>query len=429
MENIEKFVAPSIDYLLACLSKNYRNPSKPSQKLKDEIEKIFSAAKEIMPIKNNNEAKVIWIRVPRGNITDFGNYEEMLEDEVVLNYDEYENMWKEEYPNEFAWYELDILEDKDFRGIYINEYLIVNARYDDMLEGSTRDDEIVIMLCELMIKGIADCIELRKQNKYEELVKNVVPYKYRKGLIKRKDLWDIDPEEKKRTFEGLSENVYKKFCTYVENGDNSIDKIERIEKFTAFDFFNACAIGYKACGYDGIDLPIVDQYLKHADGRDEGLTGRRYGSKVGEGVPLNDYKAWDNWYNDKSRHGGHPWEVCRGGNSTHVSLNVSDYSDDGKKGYYFIVAGKSFGRSVETVNFYVAIKEAGYPIIISDGEVILARFKATDYIGIVPHKTPTRYCESLFDKKYGTILDFMHVYDEEIELYGSKIEWLPLVTS
>ena len=30
---------------------------------------------------------------------------------------------------------------------------------------------------------------------------------------------------------------------------------------------------------------------------------------------------------------------------------------------------------------------------------------------------------------YGTILDFIHVYDEEIELYGSKIEWLPLVTS
>ena len=36
MGNVEKFVAPRIDYLLACLSSGYRNPSKPSQKLKDE---------------------------------------------------------------------------------------------------------------------------------------------------------------------------------------------------------------------------------------------------------------------------------------------------------------------------------------------------------------------------------------------------------
>ena len=73
----ENFVAPRIDYLLACLGRDYRNPSKTSQKLKDEIEKIFSAAKEIQPIKNNSEAKVIWIRVPRGEITNFGNYEEI----------------------------------------------------------------------------------------------------------------------------------------------------------------------------------------------------------------------------------------------------------------------------------------------------------------------------------------------------------------
>ena len=111
MGNVEKFVAPRIDYLLDCLSSGYRNPSKPSQKLKDEIEKIFSAAKEIMPLKNNSEAKEIWIRVPRGEITDYGNYEEMLEDEIVSNYDEFERMWKEEYPNEFEWYELDLLEE------------------------------------------------------------------------------------------------------------------------------------------------------------------------------------------------------------------------------------------------------------------------------------------------------------------------------
>ena len=59
---------------------------------------------------------------------------------------------------------------------------------------------------------------------------------------------------------------------------------------------------------------------------------------------------------------------------------------------------------------------------------MLARYKATDYVGIVPHLVPTRYCESLFDKKYGTILDFMYVYDDDLEKFGDKIEWIELET-
>lgn len=33
-----------------------------------------------------------------------------------------------------------------------------------------------------------------------------------------------------------------------------------------------------------------------------------------------DPEAFHAWLHDYSRGGGHPWEVCRGGNSTHVSL-------------------------------------------------------------------------------------------------------------
>ena len=46
-------------------------------------------------------------------------------------------------------------------------------------------------------------------------------------------------------------------------------------------------------------------------------------------------------------------------------------------------------------------------------------------IGIVPENSATRYCESRFPEKYGTILDFMHVDEEDMENFGDKIEWLP----
>lgn len=44
---------------------------------------------------------------------------------------------------------------------------------------------------------------------------------------------------------------------------------------------------------------------------------------------------------------------------------------------------------------------------------------------IVPHGVIPVYCEGMFPKRLGTILDFMHVYDEDMANFGDKIEWLP----
>ena len=32
----------------------------------------------------------------------------------------------------------------------------------------------------------------------------------------------------------------------------------------------------------------------------------------------------------------------------------------------------------------------------------------------------------MFPEKYGRVIDFMHVYDEDLAEYGDAIEWLPM---
>ena len=61
----------------------------------------------------------------------------------------------------------------------------------------------------------------------------------------------------------------------------------------------------------------------------------------------------------------------------------------------------------------------------TDARAIIARFKGEDFIGVVPRDVIPVYCESMFPKSFGTILDFMHVRDEDIAAFGDKIEWLP----
>ena len=104
-------------------------------------------------------------------------------------------------------------------------------------------------------------------------------------------------------------------------------------------------------------------------------------------------------------------------------ITQSEYDERIKSaGYYFDIAGMQ--RQYEQVSFYLALTAAGLPVIISGAEELLARFEATDWVGIVPHHYPTRYCESLFPDEYGDIIDFNHVYKDE-DAWFDKVIWLP----
>ena len=64
-------------------------------------------------------------------------------------------------------------------------------------------------------------------------------------------------------------------------------------------------------------------------------------------------------------------------------------------------------------------------MVLSDAEELLARIEGTDYVGIVPRGMVARYCENMFPEEWGSVVDFMHVYGEEMEKYGDCITWLP----
>ena len=452
MEDDFKLIAPHVNRLLSCYE-GFQNPEQPGAELMKALDPLFKAMADLAPYEKNDEAKGIWIIVPRGDITDWGDFESEKEDGEVESYEEFEQIWRDYYPNETEWYFVGISENKPdsnwkFRGLSVasrnRHHLVINA---ELREGTREEtwykEEPAIILCKLILPAVEHSMELLRKGLYNKMVEESLPYQHRTGVIPRKVEWEYYPEAKTNIFEGLSTNTFLAFKSFIKENDK--EHIGRMKTMTANDFFKACAAGYLACGYEGTDLTPAEQYLKHADGRDEGLTGTGHGLNEGPGIDFDDPKAWDNWYFDRNRSGGHPWEVCRGGNSTHIDLYVchdehylgyllrsgqiteEEYNQRMvNAGYYFSVRGKSWGRSVEAVNFFVAIREAGYPVMLEDAEGILARFEGTDLIGIVPANSPTRYCEDRFPAKYGTILDFMHVDEEDMEKFGDQIEWLPV---
>ena len=438
--------APTIDRILRWFDRGHLNPSVPTERIKAAMEPLFAVLTPLAPLKSNNEAKAIWIRIPRGDISDYDSYEDLLEYGEVETYEEYKARWREEYPDEYKWYKLIVVENfnKDgtlsFRAVSLGNKTIISALMDRENPECSYTEDAAVELCGLMTEAASEAIGKLRAGTYQNEVNVGLPFQFKTGVVHRSVLWEKEPEQKKHDLDGISFEMLTAFKKLLAEGLNSEAIIGRIKAMTANDFFRACAIGYKACGFEDIELAPVDQYFAHADGRDEGLSGRGFGLNAGPGIDFDDPLAWEDWYFHREQHGGHPWEVIGGGNSTHVDLAVCHDRQTldwkvrcGKMteeeaaahpcGYYFLVAGKH--RAKEAVAFYTALSAAGLPVILRDAEEILARFEGTDYVGIVPHSVIPKYCEGMFPEKYGSIIDFMHVYEEEIELFGDQIEWLP----
>ena len=417
-----KMVAPDIDELIAYFDHIYMSPTKSTTTLLAAIDPIFEILKPLAPLKKNREVKEIWIRIPRGNIEDFGSFEEMRSCGQIETYEEYVQLWNREYPNEFCWYQLTVVRSLDqngslrFYGMALGNESIISASLEDRVfkREEYYAEGAAVRLCELIIPAVKDSMNLLLERKYNDFVQKELPYQFRYGVIKRCDIWETEQESKEETYGGLSEALVQRFIERIRSGVNDAERIGRIKDFTANDFFMACKLGYEAVGKDCNGYTLSDLYMRYADGRDEGLTGKGDGLNEGPGIDPDDPKAWNEWYLHREHYGcGHPWEVL-GLMWLHV-----DYDESG---YYFIVSGSH--RQFEMVNFYIALSDAGIPVIIGGADELVASFEGKDYVGIVPHHMYTEHCEECFPEEYGEIIDFIYAYEGESGWFD-KVIWLP----
>jgi hypothetical protein len=150
-----------------------------------------------------------------------------------------------------------------------------------------------------------------------------------------------------------------------------------------------------------------------ADGRDEGLVD----------IAGDPEKAFDDWYCDKSHRGGHPWEICRGGNSTHISLIVHKK----KEGWQLYLAGSSRARVLEAARMAIALSENDVPFILADAQELLRMLKGIDYCGIVPKDVTPKYCHNCFPRE-DNIIDFINPWHDKevVEVIKKYATWYPL---
>ena len=375
---------------------------------------LFDLIKEIskLEIQGDDELRSIWIEADRGKITDFESYEEYLEEESVSNYEEFVELWKYYYPDEKKWYEFSV-------STYRNEYyLFIDSQLTFHIQDLESFEDIDCSnteLIEWLKNKVNETIFRVKADKseYNRYISKNLPHKKRFGRIVRSRYWEIFPEEGqifKEAFPDKSIVILKKIVEQSVKDKSNL----KISKISAKDYFKFCEIGYNANEYfkdNKEKLSPKEKYLAMADGRDCGLT------------KLDERSDTDflNWYKNDSQCGGHPWEICRGGNSTHISLYL--YQEENR--WILRLAGSSRGRVVETVKMAIAFYLNNIPFVLEKAEEIYRMITGIDFIGIVPETILPVYCHGYFPDE-DRINDFMNLGFERIEEIVKKSYWYPI---
>lgn len=397
--------APLLDNLI---ERAQMHPDLLVQTDKEHLLKIIDHL-QCVAICGDDEYRELWFTVERGSIEEFGDYDDYLENEMVENREEFEELWKAYYPDPVKWYLFSVsrYNEEHFIGIDNKFTLHIKKESPDIQES------IHGQLISLIDQVVAQSIDRLKKDPagYNRDIQRNLPFSKRIGRILRQQYWDIDPEEKEWTLKGLTTADIDILKTIVELSETE-EKTIFAGEMTSGIFFGCCKLGYDANDYPyDKELKPVALYRRFADGRDFGLT------QLDPDSP----EAFEEWFDKREWQFGHPWEVCRGGNSTHISL----YVDKQANGWRLSLAGKSRGRVAETVRFAIALYKHNIPFKLWDAKEILAMVSGTDYIGIVPEKVIPVYCHSYFPKE-DRIIDFMNLPVETRDKVIKTAHWYPL---
>ena len=218
----------------------------------------------------------------------------------------------------------------------------------------------------------------------------------------------------------LGKDRTRKLVRLIEDGFFLKAENTEVSSMTAADYFQYCKIAYIAGKRkeETVDESLSgrEMYSRYADGRHEGLLDIDPASEQ-------EFADWIDGEHPKRRVGGHPWEIKRGGNTTHIDLTVSRPSSYRQEGFKVELRGESIGRMVETMRMFLAIHEGKLPISIANPEGVRKRLLAQDNIGIIPSYASLHRANQHFSQDED-VFDVMH-YDD---LGRFKRRIIPFVT-
>ena len=347
--------------------------------------------------------------------------ERELWDEVrreLTDEDDYDHeAWELDYPYATEWIGVTV---SQYEGVWSvhHDQIPASWRYDPSQHAvsgfDSSDDAEVTSALHDYLKWLAAAVAaqltafLADPEKYNAFVEAHVPHRERLGKIRRKDLWRVLPTEHHYLRDELRPDQVEEFVRIAPG----LSEATVIPELTRDAYLHSVAICYAGAGYERLDgLSPLAQYRKLADGRHDGLLNLRG----------HDAAAMAAWFNGQPR-GGHPWEIARGGNTTHISLYVLKQ----ERGYALILDGSARTRAAETIRMALALARAGIPFQFRDAASLVRMAQGEDWVGIVPRHADSYSSSQLFPAQDDVKDILSYAAIEEYPAVDEQVRWFPI---
>jgi hypothetical protein len=332
--------------------------------------------------------------------------------------DDYDHdAWQLDYPYATEWLGVRFRQCEGVWSVY-HPQLPASWRYDprtQAVSGFTEsDDEEVTQSVYEYLTWIAAAVTeqlrafLADPEKYNAFVEAHVPNRKRVGQIRRKELWQALPTEHHFLRDELLQDEVEEF---VRIAPRLVD-LKPMAELTRDTYLRAVALCYAGAGYEGLEgLTPLAQYRKRADGRHDGLLD----------LPGDSPAAMATWLAGQPR-GGHPWEIARGGNTTHISLYVLKQ----EQGYTLTLDGSARTRAAETIRMALALDRAGIPFQLRDAASLATMALGEDWVGIVPRHEDAYSSAQLFPAQDDVKDILSYAAIEEYPAVDEQVRWYPV---
>ena len=406
--------APELDYYIeefrSGLFDNWTTPlTKRGQAY---FSKILEEVKKIKPTSKESHWS-FYFPVPRGNLQQFVDFNQGFDGDEV-NEEKFKKNWERDYPEEEAWRLLEIVSEEKFDCVYIGDSCIArkNLWVEERDKEPNKDRDPVLAY---LLQTVGDVVRMVKAGTYNEYVEKNLPYRYRRGKIKRSLYWKLVPGRKMADLGGLSEEEISSFEKTVDPCFEKETNERRYPSLTSGKYYELCSICYKAAKYERAEeLSPKDAFRMFGDERDGGLSTIRDDSseEYERWVSLRDEEKW------KLQNPSHVYQIVDGGYYGVVCLYP--YKDE--RGYYFHLSGGS-NRFADVIRMYLALLGCGAPVRLGGKKTMLARLRGEGNLGIVSVDDTTSGNYDLFGDE---VDDCVYLDDGNPKKVKEKATWFPL---
>ena len=361
----------------------------------------------------------IWITVPREPWEEACRIYGENEDEEDLLHDEDAKVnWECDHPHETDWlrarFEID-------SGVLLfglsPKELVLSINFEEGTFSGTNDldeapvresfDRFTAWVTGSLSQELARLF--RDPDAYHQWLDDTLPNRERFGKLKRSDLWQATDNQEHFLRDELTADEVREFTEAAPQ----LTETRLVPELTLNDYLRYCEVCYDGAGYKLPEKTPREKYRIHADGRHGGLLDLEPDSA----------EAFGQWL--KKGHGGyHPWEIARGGNTTHISLSV--WRED--EGYVVSLGGSASSRAAETIRMALALHKHNVPFTLHGAEHLSRMVNGEDWIGVLPHHfgITVRYCHEYFPEE-DQVNDFTSWYTiEENPAVVPFVHWYPL---